>query len=85
MEPRRRASSRVSDEKGVEVGVYFHLMTDEIPPEQVKNHPPYVTGEEALRAAEAEAARSKSRIQIFRVFDAEVTSQPWRVVDPPQE
>ncbi len=65
------------------MGVYFHLMTDDIPAEQIKTHPPYVTGEEALRAAEKEAAQTKRRIQIFRVFEEEVTSQPWRVVDRP--
>lgn len=66
------------------MSVYFYLMTDGIPPEEVENHPPYVTGEEAVETAEREAARTRSRIQIFRGFDEGVTSQPWRVVDPPQ-
>ncbi len=67
------------------MGVFFHLMTDDIPPEQIRTHVPYVTGEEALEAAAAKARRAKRRIQIFRVLDQEVTSQPWRVVDPPSE
>lgn len=75
--------SRSAYERGIDVGIYFHLMTDDVPPEQVKSHPPYVTEEEALKAAEVEAARSQRRIQIFRLFDEGVTSQPWRVVEPP--
>lgn len=67
------------------MGVYFHLMTDEVPPQQVKNHPPYVTGEEAVEAAEKEATLTKRPIQIFRLFDEEVTSQPWRVINPHHE
>jgi hypothetical protein len=76
-------SDRAPVERGGAVGVYFHLMSDDVPPQQLKMHPPYVTGEEALKAAQGEAARTKRRVQIFRVFDEEVTSQPWRVVDPP--
>ncbi|HEX2294750.1 MAG TPA: hypothetical protein VHN37_05515 [Actinomycetota bacterium] len=49
------------------MGVYFHLMTDDIPAEQIKTHPPYVTQEEALKAAETEAAKTNRTIQIFRI------------------
>lgn len=67
------------------MGVYFHLMTDDIPPERIRTHVPYVTQDEALEAAAGEAARTNRRVQIFRVLDEEVTSQPWRVVDPPKK
>ena len=67
------------------MSVYFHLMTDDMPPERIKSHVPYVTEEEALKEAAKEAAGRGRAIQIFRVVHGEVTSQPWRVVDPPSK
>jgi hypothetical protein len=62
---------------------YFHLMNDEIPAKQIETHPPYVTSEEAIKAAMEEAQSSQRPVQIYRVISDRVDSQPWRVILPP--
>lgn len=62
---------------------FFHLMSDDVPPQPLEGFPPYVTAEEALKWAEKEARRRGTRVQIFRVRDDRFESQPWRVVEPP--
>lgn len=57
--------------------MYFSiLMTDEAPPEQIENHPAYVTGEEAIEAAKKETVRRTSNAQIVRVREGEVCRNP---------
>jgi hypothetical protein len=63
-------------------GFYFHLMTDEVPVAPLEGHPPYVHPDEAIQAAEKEAQTRKVPVQIYRVADGRVDSQPWRVVQP---
>lgn len=64
---------------------YFHLMSDDMPPERLEGHPPYVRPDEAIRAAETEARGRGKNVQIFRVQEGEAESQPWRVVEPPEQ
>jgi hypothetical protein len=63
---------------------YFHLMSDDVPPEPLEGFPPYVTPDEAIKWAEKEAQRRGARVQIFRPRDDRFESQPWRVVGPPK-
>lgn len=62
---------------------HYHLMSDEIPPQEIRGHAPYVTEDEALIAAEKEAVARGETVQVFRVIDAQFESQPWRIVRPP--
>jgi len=61
---------------------YFHLLSSDTPPEPLEGHPPYVTPDEAIRAAAQEAKRRETRVQVFRGADGRFESQPWRVVLP---
>lgn len=65
--------------------IYFWLMSDDVPPEPLRNFPPYVTSEEAIRWAAKEARRRGEPVHIFRVQDDHFESQPWRTEFPAPE